>query len=344
MRPDNPFLRSARLKKGWTAQEVSTRLGVSLATYRRWESGQQIPRLASLRALCTLFGHSREELGFPFIPLLARGERATSDSPEGEAPLPTDPLERWGISIGYAWQAYMAGAQADLERLLLTYMANLAAPTLAPGPRQQQAAGLLAQVYQLRALLELERGDFVAAQLNGTQALVYSQLAQDPNLYMASQLRLATIFTAYKRPGSALHAYTEALRCANEREGVISPLLRSWAHAGVAVLLTSMGRDEALASLEAALAWFPETPEQDPSFAYTRWDESLLYLYEGQMFLRIGQPQEPWEAFAHIDELQPAPAERVRAEVLRLKAYTSCVLGHMIQSCIYLEAARKRGT
>jgi hypothetical protein len=35
MRPDNPFLRSARLKKGWTAQEVSTRLGVSLVTYRR---------------------------------------------------------------------------------------------------------------------------------------------------------------------------------------------------------------------------------------------------------------------------------------------------------------------
>ena len=57
------------------------------------------------------------------------------------------------------------------------------------------------------------------------------------------------------------------------------------------------------------------------------------------MFLRIGRPQEAWEALAHIDEMKPAPLERMRAEILREKAYIACVLGKMIQSCIYLEAA-----
>ncbi|HEV2654741.1 MAG TPA: hypothetical protein VGT82_07270, partial [Ktedonobacteraceae bacterium] len=35
------------------------------------------------------------------------------------------------------------------------------------------------------------------------------------------------------------------------------------------------------------------------------------------------------------------PPERVRAEFLQQKAYTSCVLGNMVQSCIYLEAAAR---
>ena len=37
--------------------------------------------------------------------------------------------------------------------------------------------------------------------------------------------------------------------------------------------------------------------------------------------------------------MKPAPLERMRAEILREKAYIACVLGKMIQSCIYLEAA-----
>jgi transcriptional regulator with XRE-family HTH domain len=332
-------LRRARIEKGWTLQEASKKVGVSLATYRRWEAGLQKPHLFSLDVLCAVFGMTKDELGFADLTV----DEAVATEKDAHTSQETRSLEallaHWSQGIAACWQAYMAGAQADLERLLPTYFAHLTHPTLSPGPYQQQAAGLLAQVYQLRALLELQHGDFLAAQQNGTQAVVYGQLAQDGNLYAAAQLRLASIFTAWKRPGAALSAYNEVLRCAHERVYEISPLVRSWAHAGLAELLASMGRDEALQSLEAALLFFPETPQEDPSYAYTLCDESLLSLCEGRMFLRIGRPQEAWEALAHIDEMKPAPLERMRAEILRDKAYIACVLGKMIQSCIYLEAA-----
>src|SRR5450759_1334923 len=105
----------------------------------------------------------------------------------------------------------MDGGQAELEPMLSTYLTNLSRPTLYPNPDQRIAARLTAQVYQLIALLELQRGDFIAAQKDGTQALVYSQLSRDWNLYIAAQIRLAAIFTARKRVGSALNAYNLSL-------------------------------------------------------------------------------------------------------------------------------------
>ena len=103
-----------------------------------------------------------------------------------------------------------------------------------------------------------------------------------------------------------------------------------------------MGREkEALQFLQLAFAVFPDQPENDPCFAYTRCDRSLLYLYEGLIFLRLGQPKVAWDAFSQVDDLKPAPPERVRAEFLHQKAYTSCLLGNIVQSCIYLEAAAR---
>ncbi len=185
-------LRRARIEKGWTLQEASKKVGVSLATYRRWEAGLQKPHLFSLDVLCAVFGMTKEELGF--ADLTVDEEVATEkDAHTSQETLSLEALlANWSQGIAACWQAYMAGAQADLERLLPTYFAHLTHPTLSPGPYQQQAAG-------------------------GTQAVVYSQLAQDGNLYAAAQLRLASIFTAWKRPGAALSAYTEVLLCAHER-------------------------------------------------------------------------------------------------------------------------------
>ncbi|WP_165423549.1 helix-turn-helix transcriptional regulator [Ktedonosporobacter rubrisoli] len=61
---DDSMLKSARLKKSWTPEYVSGRVGVSLSTYMRWEAGLQTPRSSSLNALCQIFEMSPEELGF----------------------------------------------------------------------------------------------------------------------------------------------------------------------------------------------------------------------------------------------------------------------------------------
>ncbi len=351
MKKHNSMLKSARINKSWTPEFVSERVGVSLNTYIRWETGSQLPRHSSLDALCKVFEMSPEELGFADLPigrrniahLLANEEEARSpvlDTPE--QPAQSEALALWSLGITSCWQLYMIGGQAELERLLPTYLTNLSRPTLYPNPEQKVAARLTSQVYQLLALLELQRGDFVAAQKDGTQALVYSQLSKDWNLYIAAQIRLASIFSARKRVGSALNAYNDALRRVTETSDDISPILHSWIFAGLSEIQATMGREkEALQFLQLAFTVFPDRPEDDPCFAYARCDRSMLYLYEGLVFLRIGQPQLAWNAFAQVDDLKPAPHERVRAEFLQQKAYTSCVLGNMIQSCIYLEAAAK---
>jgi transcriptional regulator with XRE-family HTH domain len=344
------MLRAARIKKNWTPQFVSSQVGVSLHTYARWEAGAQHPRHSSLQALCQVFEMSPEELGFaemvrksePLSPSMEAEApyRVKQGFDESEQPELSETLTLWAIGIRSCWQLYMLGNQAELERLLPNYLSKLSVPTLTPGPEQKAAACLTAQVYLLIALLELQRCDLLSAQANGTQALVYSQLAKDWNLYVASQIRLAIIFSARKRIGAALAAYNEALRRINTNPDAISPILQSWTFAGLGEIQAIMGREpEALQFLQLAMAIFPDTPEEDTCSIYAYCDRSLLFLYEGLIFLRLGLPKRAWEAFSQVDNLKPTPPERVRAEFLKLKTYTSLMLGNMIQCCIYLEAA-----
>lgn len=355
----NSMLKSARMKKSWTPEFVSKRVGVSRNTYIRWETGIQTPRLSSLDALCKVFEMSPAELGFSHarawngMDKEGAAEGLTMEAPSaGSQDEPTDDQEdlkdlaaslaHWSSGLASCWQWYMAGGQTELERLVPAYLTRLARPTLMPGPDQKVAASLASQVYQLIAILALQRGDFSSAQSNGTQAVVYAQLAKDWNVYVAAQLRLATIFSARKRIGSALIAYNDALRRINVDNDHISPVLHSWIFAGLAEIQATMGREaEALQFLKLAMAVFPVELEPGAYLPYASCDRSLLYLYQGLVFLRLGQPKLAWEAFAQVDELRPPPPERIRADFLKYKAYTSLVLGNMIQSCIYLEAAAR---
>lgn len=343
-------LKTARLQKSWTPEFVSSKVGVSLHTYTRWESGTQKPRLTSLRALCNIFGMSAEDLGFAHI-LAPKNTASTQEQHNNSAAYKDDDelanlaeaLARWEMGLHLCWKMYNSGNRIELERVLPSYLSGLNGPTLTPGPEQKTAASLTSQVYQLIALLDLQREDFVAAQGNGTQALIYSQLAKDWNVYVAAQIRMAAIFNARKRLGSALSAYNDALHCINERPALIEPVLQSWVFAGLGEIQAVMGREkEAMQFLQLAITVFPEEPADEDTFlAYAQCDRSLLYLYEGLIFLRLGRPQQAWEAFAQVDSLKPVPSERVRSEFLKQKAYTSLALRNMIQSCIYLEAAAR---
>jgi tetratricopeptide (TPR) repeat protein/DNA-binding XRE family transcriptional regulator len=369
MEKQNELLKSARIKRSWTPQFVSALIGISYHTYMRWEAGTQIPRPSSLDALCQAFSMSASELGFAFqVETAVFGRHFTPGQPSGQsdsAPM-TQQVEAehviderddvsdaaaqklissfatWSKELAACWQVYMSGGQRELERLVPAYLTCLSRPTLAPGPEQKVAASLMSQVYQLVALLDLQRGDFVSAQTNGTQALVYSQLSKDWNVYVAAQIRMASIFYVRKRIGSALNAYNDALYCINTNTDLISPTLHSWIFAGLAEIQATMGREaEALQLLKLAMAVFPPKPEEDACIAYAQCDRSLLYLYQGLVFLRLGQPRLAWEAFSQVDEMRPAPPERMRADFLRYRAYTSLVLGNMTQSCVYLEAATR---
>jgi len=48
-------------------EKAAEKVGVSLNTYSRWETGRQRPRLYSLGLLCTTFGMKPVELGFDHL-------------------------------------------------------------------------------------------------------------------------------------------------------------------------------------------------------------------------------------------------------------------------------------
>ncbi|GCE13955.1 helix-turn-helix domain-containing protein [Tengunoibacter tsumagoiensis] len=64
MTTPNNRLEAARLQRRWSVEVASSKIGVSVNTYNRWERGLQVPQLETLDLLCRAFAMSPEELGF----------------------------------------------------------------------------------------------------------------------------------------------------------------------------------------------------------------------------------------------------------------------------------------
>jgi transcriptional regulator with XRE-family HTH domain len=99
-------IRAARLERGWTQRQVSASLDVSPVTIARWERGITLPYPYHHQALCTLFGKTREELGF-------LSAEQTTDQPPGLGCESTDE-QRQAASLGlYAclrgWMESLSG-------------------------------------------------------------------------------------------------------------------------------------------------------------------------------------------------------------------------------------------
>lgn len=60
----NEKLKNARLKKGWSQEEVAAIAAVSTRAYQRWESGEASPNFESRRLLRQAFDCADEDLGF----------------------------------------------------------------------------------------------------------------------------------------------------------------------------------------------------------------------------------------------------------------------------------------
>src|ERR1019366_1622604 len=144
MKKNNSMLQSARMKKSWTPEFVSQKVGVSLTTYMRWETGVQVPRPSSLSALCNVFEMSPAELGFApaspdaqnTIPEAGNQGKAYAPGDQVTWSTPSEALGLWSLGITSCWQLYMVGGQVELERLVPNYLANLNKATLYPGPEQ----------------------------------------------------------------------------------------------------------------------------------------------------------------------------------------------------------------
>src|SRR5450631_3685357 len=115
MKKNNTMLQSARIKKSWTPEFVSKKVGVSLNTYIRWETGIQVPRPSSLSALCNVFEMTPTELGFADLSSEKKNEidivPGSQDEQASDGPLmyssQSEALALWSSGITSCWQLYM---------------------------------------------------------------------------------------------------------------------------------------------------------------------------------------------------------------------------------------------
>jgi DNA-binding XRE family transcriptional regulator/tetratricopeptide (TPR) repeat protein len=249
------------------------------------------------------------------------------------------------INIPLAWRLYFAGGLAEVKELLPNYLTKLSTIAQQPSQHQQHAAGLASQIHQLGYLLALQSQDFSIAQTHAKQALRYAEIAEDPNLRIASLVRQGNLFFTMKRPLQTMQKYQEAVQQGNNA----SPLIVGQAYIGLAEAYARVGqKKEAETYKGLAQDTFPEHPEEDLHFAYTHFNHFTRVNFEGLMYLHLTQPGNAWKSFTQIEKELPSTLVPQRVELLSRQALTSVELGDMEQSCTYVElaatAAKKLGS
>jgi len=93
-------LRYERKLRGWSQEDVASKVGCDLKSVLRWENGKSLPHPYSQQRLCELFGKNAEELGL-------LGEQAgdidtvasaMQTSPTQETPSLTEAENNWPVS------------------------------------------------------------------------------------------------------------------------------------------------------------------------------------------------------------------------------------------------------
>lgn len=236
--------------------------------------------------------------------------------------------------IPLCWQLYFEGGQAEVERVLPDYIAQLSALARHPSSYQKRAATLLSQAYQLASLLATQHQDYGAAYTAARQGLLYGEIAGDPNLQVASFVRQAMVYFYLKRARPRLQTYQGALQLVPS----ISPLLQGQVYIGLGEVYSKLGQEnEARRFLELAYKAFPENVEDDPNYAYTHFSSASTF--EGKMYLNLGRPEQAAQAFARVDRMLPTEPVPLRLELIVRQAMATCALGELEQTCEYLKAA-----
>lgn len=231
--------------------------------------------------------------------------------------------------IPLCWQLYFEGGRAEVEQVLPDYIAQLSALARYSSSYQKRAALLLSQAYQLASLLATQHQDYGAAYTAAQEGIFYGELAGEPDLQVASLIRLALVSFFLRRPRLCLQSYQRALPLVPQ----VSPLLQGRVYAGLAEASGRPGQeDEAKRFLEMAQEIFPRQAEDDPSYPFTHFTLTSVSTYEGLMYLNLRQPDHARQAFERIDRVISTDAVPNRLELLVHQAKAACALDELEQT------------
>lgn len=240
-------------------------------------------------------------------------------------------------SIPACWELYFDGSRTEVERVLPIYLSRLTALAQQSSPHQKIAAGYASQVYQLACELAKEQESFGPALNYCKQAFLYAELAEDPNLQIATLIRQSMVYFHRQYLQYTLQSYQKALPLLSKA----SPLLQGRVYTGLADTYAKLQqKDDALNCMGLAHDTYPAHPEVDQTFLYTRHSHFSLYVHgEGLTYLYLDRPKEAWQSFARIEAMLPKTVGPRQVELLIHQATTSVALGDLEQSCFYVKTA-----
>jgi transcriptional regulator with XRE-family HTH domain len=240
-------------------------------------------------------------------------------------------LTRCAASITICWHLLKGSELALVEQILSTYLFTLVTLAQQPAPYRQTAAKLACQAYRLCGIVALHRNNLKARENYCQQALYFSEIAENPSLLVSAQISLASTFYYNKKPVPATHIYQKALL--HEKE--IPPLQRSRIYAELAVVSAQQEQEqEALRALGHAQQWYPDYPENDPSFLYADFSPASFILEEGLTYLALAQhypgrsyKRQAWDSFSRIDTLAAIHMvpERIYFEIVNHQAAVALI-------------------
>jgi DNA-binding SARP family transcriptional activator len=289
----------------------------------------------------TTLDPSRRRLIQQALPFLLSITGVMLDNPTVNFQLftPDEVISFYSTAIPACWSLVYNGGIEYVEKVLPAYLAHLATFTQESSQYCKPAANLASQGYKLANLLDLRREDFGTALRQSKKALFYGQIAEDPNLQVGALIEEALTLwyrSHRKNPSPPLLVYSKALQLVEQAKN-ISPIIKARVHLGLAAAYAGLGQEqEALRAMGLAYSMFPEHPENDPHFSYTYYSHYYLYLYEGLMYVELGQPEKALNVYAHFHT--PEYVSR-RAEIANREATALLAAGDMEQCCARVETA-----
>ncbi|SFF96780.1 DNA-binding transcriptional regulator, XRE family [Planifilum fulgidum] len=301
----NHLLREARLRKGWSQQQLADFAGISVSTVERAERGEPL-RIDSIQRLCECLDKTPEELG-----LLKNEDRKKEKEMEALLHDITPLTNNWNTAdlwhddvlsrgIAACQDLFFNGHPHQVEAILPLYCHHTTLLARQPSPFQQKAARLASQAHLLACELLADRENFGAAEQAGKQAFIYGKIADDTNLQVASLIGLANIGFHRKLTNVALRAYQRAISLLDNA----TPLLKGRTYAGIAEVYAMRGQfQESMRAMGLAYEHFPLKPEDDPAYPYLRASRYSLYVFgDAQSRLFLGQPKEAEKALIAMQQ------------------------------------------
>lgn len=245
--------------------------------------------------------------------------------------------------IPLCWTLYFEGHLSAVQRLLFpAFLPQLVA--LVPDLKlRARAAPLASKAALLAAVMEMHHQNLGNALIYAKRGVVYGEIAEDPNLQIASLIQQGNIHFALKQSWRELEAFQRAYHlCKTEKPNTVSPLLEGRVYIGLAKAYAKFkDQQQALLFLNKAYERYPQFPEADSAFSYTCHTHFTLNNHTGLTYLNLGQYDSANSVFTALTKLLPATLVPRRMELLIRQATIFLALHDMEACCATLETAVK---